>query len=348
MPNFKYHIAFQIALLSLLIALILTFLEWLLSLFFPLWAIAFVNVLGIAISTYYLTQSLIVRRILSARQLLNAFQQGNFDQLMMSEWANKDAHAGNELDDLLLQVSQVGHQLKSEIKRLEQIEDYRKEFLGNVTHELKTPIFAIQGFADTLKEGALHDDEVNTRFLEKIIRNTERLTHLTNDLSAISQLETGEIKLKPTSFSLKSLVAEIIEATSHLAQQNEVKLFTAFPAHLPHVIADRERIRQVLTNLIENAIKYNHKQGRVEVLARLDATKIRIAVVDNGFGIPEADISRITERFYRVDKSRSRAQGGTGLGLSIVKHILERHQTSLQIASQENKGSSFSFELPIG
>ncbi len=253
---------------------------------------------------------------------------------------------GDELSRLIRQVYRTGRALQAEIEELRKLENYRKEFLGNVSHELKTPIFAIQGFAETLIDGAVDDQEVNRQFLERILRNAQRLAGLTSELSEISRIETGELVMEPSEFELAALVREVVESLDVQAESAGIRLTEALPASLPAVHADRERIRQVLMNLIENGIKYNNPGGQVEVRGlHLPSGLVKVSVVDDGIGIDREHIPRLTERFFRVDKSRSRARGGTGLGLAIVKHILEAHQQRLTVESLPEKGSSFSFTL---
>lgn len=253
----------------------------------------------------------------------------------------------DELDALIYQVRRAGLALQNEIERLERMENYRREFLGDVSHELRTPIFAVSGFAENLLEGALDDETVRQRFVEKILSNARRLEALTRDLSAISKLETGELGIEAVPFDLADPVREAAESLEMLASEKEIRLDVTLPPSLPKISGDQERIRQVLVNLIENAIKYNDADGRVAVTAKhLSDRSVRIAIVDDGIGIPENVLPRLTERFYRVDKSRSRAQGGTGLGLAIVKHILEAHGARLTVESQVDHGSTFAFTLP--
>jgi len=249
---------------------------------------------------------------------------------------------------LIRQVYRTGRALQEEIDELRKLENYRREYLGNVSHELKTPIFAIQGFAETLLDGAIDDDEVNRRFLERIIRHSQRLTNLTNDLTEISRIESGELKMTMKPWELGLLAGEVIESLDVEAGRNEIQLRKRIPDDLPRVIADRERIRQVLSNLITNGIKYNNAGGFVEIRAiRLPSGLVKTSVIDSGIGIERDQVPRLTERFYRVDKSRSRTKGGTGLGLAIVKHILEAHSQRLTIESLPGEGSTFSFFLPL-
>jgi two-component system phosphate regulon sensor histidine kinase PhoR len=229
---------------------------------------------------------------------------------------------------------------------MKKMETYRRDFIGNVSHELKTPIFAIKGFSETLLDGALEDSTVNRSFLEKIIRNTQRLENLARDLSEISRIETGELKMEIAPVRIDGLIREVIESLEPRAEQKQIVLKSVLPTGLPAAEADEERIRQVLINLIDNAIKYSNEGGRVEVVARfVEPSSIKISVVDDGIGVCPEHIPRLTERFYRVDKSRSRSQGGTGLGLSIVKHILGGHGKKLQVQSAEGNGSTFGFVL---
>ncbi len=238
--------------------------------------------------------------------------------------------------------------LWGELKRLKQMENYRREFLGDVSHELKTPIFAIQGFVETLLDGALEDEEVNRDFLRRIQCHTERLNALVGDLLQISRLETGELTMQHRPFDIAKVIAGVCETLAAIAREKAIHLRQDVPPDLPLVVGDAERIRQVLINLVDNAIKYNHPGGYVVVRAYpYLAQRVLIEVEDTGIGIPQDALSRVTERFFRVDKSRSRAQGGTGLGLSIVKHILAAHKTQLVIRSEEQKGSVFSFSLPL-
>jgi two-component system phosphate regulon sensor histidine kinase PhoR len=205
----------------------------------------------------------------------------------------------------------------------------------------------VRGFTDTLLGGAIDDERVRTKFVEKIQRNAERLGHLTEDLSEVARIEMGELKMTMAPFSLGTLMHEVIESLEPAAEAMRVSLRAHIPDRLPPVYGDRERIRQVLVNLADNAIKYNNEGGQVEIVARLlPSQHVKVSVVDDGIGIAPRYIGRLTERFYRVDTSRSRSQGGTGLGLAIVKHILGAHGSRLLIESQPDRGSTFGFSLP--
>ena len=286
----------------------------------------------------------VARRLELARQTLREARKRRFDALAQLPSRKEER---DELDALIRQVYRAGRALQSEIERLETLESYRREFIGDVSHELRTPIFAVSGFAETLLDGALDDEAVRRRFVKKIHSNANRLEALTRDLAQISKLETGRLALDLAPFALGPLAQETAEALDRVAQETGVTVAVRVPAALPPVRADRERVGQVLTNLAENAVKYNERGGRVEMVARVlpGGDRVRVGVVDDGIGIPPEALPRLTDRFFRVDKSRSRARGGTGLGLAIVKHILEAHGTQLSVESRPDYGSTFSFEL---
>ncbi|ODS82974.1 MAG: two-component sensor histidine kinase, partial [Cytophagaceae bacterium SCN 52-12] len=238
---------------------------------------------------------------------------------------------------------------QKEIEELRRMEQFRREFLADVSHELKTPVFSAQGFIHTLLEGAMDDEQVRERFLVKAAKSLERLDILVKDLVSLSQLESGETTMVPEKVNMAELTAEIFERLEKIAKQRDVTLKIK-PERLTSVwvLADKQRIDQVMVNLISNAIKYNNDGGKVVVLFEEDKKNFTISVRDNGPGISQEHIARIFERFYRVDKSRSRDLGGTGLGLAIVKHILNAHGTTITVMSQVGKGTNFSFKLPKG
>lgn len=253
---------------------------------------------------------------------------------------------GDEIDQLYKHVTGVKESVQESLQTLRKIESYRKDFLGDISHELKTPIFAVRGFAETLMDGAVDDPEVRIPFLEKIILNADRLGALAEDLNAITRIETGELRMEKIQFDISAVVKEVVEQLEPMAQNEHVHLTCRVQKDLPLTFGDRDRIHQVIRNLAENAIKYTPSGGRTEILVRqLDERVCRISVVDNGIGISEENIGRITERFFRVDRSRSRGLGGTGLGLAIVKHVLAAHNKHLLVESQLDKGSTFAFDL---
>ena len=254
----------------------------------------------------------------------------------------------DELDYLIKQSVRASKTVEREIQRLNRIENYRKEFIGDISHELKTPIFAIQGFIETLLNGAIDDEGVNRKFLQKAQRNVNRLIYLTKDLMEISKLETGELKSEVQDIYIQEVINDVVESLQYKAKNEKITLKTDdLPANTL-VTADRNQIKQVLINLVENAIKYNFKGGHVTVGVKpypRDEDRLLVYVKDSGIGISQQYIERVTERFFRVDKSRSRQKGGTGLGLAIVKHIMEAHDEEFFIESTPNIGSTFSFTL---
>lgn len=235
---------------------------------------------------------------------------------------------------------------KQQIKELREQSKYRKEFLGNVSHELKTPIFNIQGYILTLLDGGLDDPNINKLYLERTEKNINRIISIVEDLSTITKLESGELKLEYENFNLIKLVEDIYEMYEIKAKRRNIEL--KFQVGSPKnvlVYADKKGISQVISNLVENAIKYGKENG-FTIIDFYDMDKnYLIEIGDDGIGIDEVNLSRIFERFYRVDKHRSREQGGTGLGLSIVKHIVEAHNQTLNVRSQLGKGTTFAFTL---
>ncbi len=235
---------------------------------------------------------------------------------------------------------------RDETERLKKLEVYRKEYLGNVSHELKTPIFNIQGYVLTLLDGGLEDPNINRNYLERAEKSVERMISIVEDLEAITQLESGELQLEIDKFDLNGLIKDVFESQEMRAGKRNIKLNSVFLENKPlWVMADKFRIRQVLTNLIVNSIKYGKDGGETIAKTSDIGDTILVEIADNGIGIPKHDSERVFERFYRVDKGRSRSEGGTGLGLAIVKHIIEAHAQSIQVISTEGAGSVFSFTL---
>lgn len=251
------------------------------------------------------------------------------------------------IDEVSQDVEKWAAQRSSEIEVLKQTETYRRDFLQNLAHELKTPIFAIQGYVNTLLDGALEDPEISIRFLEKANRNVERMVSLVNDLDEISRLESGEQPLYKQNFMIKELIKEVFETLSAQADVKKIQLLFKRGTELDvSVFADKEKIQQVLTNLIGNAVKYGIQFGHVMAsVYRTDGRHFLIEISDDGMGIPEDNLGRIFERFYRVDSARSRKIGGSGLGLAICKHIIEAHGQSIHVRSKEDVGTTFGFVL---
>ena len=243
------------------------------------------------------------------------------------------------------EVSQFTTNKEEEIAELKRMETFRREFIANVSHELKTPLFAAQGFIHTLIDGAANDTTVRTRFLNKAAKSLDGLENLVQDLLMLSQIETGEIKMRIEAHDLYELAKDVAEELEEPAKKKNITLKVDEPKKKHMALADSKWIRQVLTNLMANAINYTPEDGSVTVKFEFTKKSVYVIVKDNGMGIPTEHLPRIFERFYRVDKSRSRERGGTGLGLAIVKHILESHHTKAEVESEEGKGSEFSFKL---
>jgi two-component system phosphate regulon sensor histidine kinase PhoR len=233
-----------------------------------------------------------------------------------------------------------------EIQQLKQLEKYRKDFLGNVSHELKTPIFNIQGYILTLLEGGIDDPGINMLYLKRTERSIDRMISIIEDLEAISKLESGELELNLTRFNIYQMVEEVFDLQEVRAEKRNIKLkFGRTADRNIQVLADKPRIFQVVSNLIVNSINYGKDGGTTTVSFYDMDNLVLVEVRDNGIGIAERDLPRIFERFYRTDKSRSREQGGTGLGLAIVKHIIEAHNQTINVNSTLGKGTSFTFTL---
>lgn len=301
----------------------------------------------LALTSFLLIYLILHRMVYRRLERLNEITR-NILRKRFRDYENMLTGNRDELDFLIKQTIKASKTVEREIQRLNRIENYRKEFIGDISHELKTPIFAIQGFVETLLNGAIEDEEVNRRFLEKAMRNINRLIYLTNDLMEISKLETGELKSSMQPLNLHNVVADVVESMQFKASDEGVILEMGEIGENLLVNADRNQIKQVLVNLIENAIKYNKPGGQVKVGVKTDTgdkRRVEVYVRDTGIGIEPRYIDRVTERFFRIDKSRSREKGGTGLGLAIVKHIMEAHGEEFRIESNPNQGSTVSFTL---
>ncbi len=248
-----------------------------------------------------------------------------------------------ELDN---EVRQWTKTQTAEIKKLKQMEKYRKDFLGNVSHEMKTPIFNIQGYILTLLDGGLEDKKINRLYLERAEKSINRLITIVDDLESISRLESGEFKLHFAKFNIVKLVEDIFETEEMMARKFNIKLEFDRNYNKPiKVKADKERITEAIGNLVTNSIKYGKNNGKTKVGFREEENTVFVEISDNGIGISEEDLPRIFERFFRVDKHRSRDSGGTGLGLSIVKHVIHAHKQTIDVSSTAGKGTSFVFTL---
>ena len=237
---------------------------------------------------------------------------------------------------------------EEELLQMKKDENYRREFIGNVSHELKTPIFNIQGYVQTLIDGGINDEEINLKYLKRANKSVDRMINIVEDLEVISRLETEQSELDISAFNIIDLVKEVFDQLEMRANEMSIKLEVNNESSSNFVMGDRDKIQQVFTNLISNSIKYGKKGGKTRVRFFDMEKNILIEVADNGIGIDEDKLGRLFERFYRVDKNRSREIGGTGLGLAIVKHILEGHNQQINVRSTKGVGSTFSFILEKG
>ena len=254
-----------------------------------------------------------------------------------------------DITSLTNDIRNFAKEKKIEIESLNIREEYRREFLGNVSHELKTPLFTVQGYLDTLIEGgAIKDKELRKKYIERASKGVERLINIVQDLDMITKFESNDLNLELTKFDIIAEIQNVFDLLEMKADKKNIMLMFDEKYTSPiYVYADKEKIQQVLTNLIMNSIKYGKDKGTTEVCVETIAkNKILVRIQDNGEGIDKQNVSRIFERFFRVDKSGARSEGGSGLGLAIVKHIIEAHQEKIFVQSTLTKGSEFSFTLP--
>ncbi len=252
-----------------------------------------------------------------------------------------------DMATLTSEIEKFAKDKRIEIDTLKIREEYRKDFLGNVSHELKTPLFTVQGYILTLLDGAMEDKKVRKKYLQRANKGVERLIYIVKDLDLITKLEVGDLSLEISSFDIIELISNVFDLLEMKASRRNIGLTFDMDYKTPiYVWADRDKIQQVITNLVVNSIKYGYPDGTTEVsVENLIKNKVIVRVTDNGEGIPESHIQRIFERFYRIDKSGSRKEGGSGLGLSIVKHIIEAHGEKIYVESVVDVGSEFSFTL---
>lgn len=252
-----------------------------------------------------------------------------------------------DLETLTREVKKFATGKKLEIEMLQIREDYRREFLGNVSHELKTPLFTVQGYISTLLDGAMEDKNIRKKYLKRAEKGVERLIRIVEDLDMISKLEVGDLNLEITNFDIVELIQSVMDLLEMKAEEKKITLaFENIDLEPIIVSGDKGKIQQVIENLFVNSIKYGKENGLTEVdIVDLTKKKILVRISDNGEGIAKQNIPRLFERFYRVDKSGSRSEGGSGLGLSIVKHIIEAHKGKIYAESEFGKGSEFSFTL---
>ena len=303
-------------------------------------------VFAFAYSTSFLLVHLLIYRRLKGlyHRLLTILQRRTGSEPQV----NRDPVQG--LSQAIVELSGA---ISREFRVMRELDVFRKEYIAIVSHELKTPIFAIEGFLETLNDGALEDPKVNRKFIQQALRNVHRLNNLVQDLIVISQLDSGEMVMRKEPFKVYEVVLDVFEnlqAMQHTLQLNpDVQLRVQANGHEPtYVYADPERIRQVLLNLVANGLIHGRREGgTVQVVLNGKGDKLTVSVQDDGEGIPSEYLPRIFDRFYRVEKSRTRERGGSGLGLSIVKSMLEAHGEAIQVSSKLGIGTRFSFQLPF-
>jgi len=331
------------AVTSLLISALLTFLVGFL---FDSWSAQMtLSLLAFAFLSFVLTFIVIQWRI---EQFIYSRITKLYDDLtILQSSAINTGPVTTDMKTLTAEIEKFAQEKKLEIDGLKVREQYRKDFLGNISHELKTPLFMIQGYILTLLDGAVDDKKVAKKYLQRAAKGVDRLTYIIKDLDLITKFEAGNLTVEPEAFDAVDLVKSVFEMLEMRASKKNITLTFDMEYQQPILVwADAEKIQQVLTNLIVNAIKYGHEDGTIEVsIEDLVKSKVIIRITDNGEGIAKEHIPRLFERFYRVDKSGSRKEGGSGLGLSIVKHIIEAHGEKIYVESVLGVGSEFSFTL---
>ena len=298
------------------------------------------------ILTYFTVDVFIFGQIEKIHERINKLKQEKFHDIE-EDFIPKPKNPLNRINSEILIYAKTKQR---EIEELKKAEAFRREFIADISHELKTPIFAAQGFVHTLLDGAVKDKNVRNKFLKKAAKSLDGLDRIVQDLLTISQVETGVIKMEMENFNINLLIQEVFDQFEGKAERKDVDMI--FDENCPQnlfVFADRHKIFQVLLNLVSNAIKYRKDEKTLITANLVEHEKdVEIFIKDNGIGMSEIHLSRVFERFYRVDKSRSREKGGTGLGLSIVKHIVEAHHSHVRVKSKPNVGSEFSFKLQKG
>jgi two-component system, OmpR family, phosphate regulon sensor histidine kinase PhoR len=328
---------------SLVVALTLALVNYYFQKSLPDLALTFIITLVICfIVFYYLIERYVYIKIKLIYKLIHNLKLGKDLKDALGEYVSNDP-----INDVEQEVKEWARVKKIEIEALKQQEQFRREFLGNISHELKTPLFAIQGYVEALlDDDGLEDPDQAIHFLRKAERNIDRLNYLIKDIDVISKLESGEVPINFEKFDLSVLIKEVIEQMERKAQKHKIKLIYKEKYDFPTwVNADRDKICQVLVNLVDNSIKYGKEKGTTFIKTFELHDQILVEVTDDGVGIEEKCLPRLFERFFRTDKSRSRQIGGSGLGLAIVKHILEAHQQTITVRSTEGLGSTFAFTL---
>ncbi|MGJ8683663.1 MAG: sensor histidine kinase [Nonlabens sp.] len=338
----SYRFALRSSLfLSIVFGLLLVLFHLVFKLEFQAWWHELLMILLLFASSFFIIQFRVQRFIYRRIKKI-------YEDVSLLETTNlPDREIATDMRSLTEQVERFAKNKKIEIESLKVRESYRKEFLGNISHELKTPLFTVQGYIDTLIDGAHEDEVIRKKYLLRAQKGVERLTYIIKDLDMITKLEIGDMSLDETEFNVVELIKQVFDQLEMKAAKKNITLTLDMNYdHAINVVADQDRIQQVIANLIVNSIKYGKKNGTTEVAVEdLINNKVIIRVTDNGEGIKKEFIPRLFERFFRVDQSGSRREGGSGLGLAIVKHIIEAHDESVYVESQFGIGSEFSFTL---
>jgi len=336
----KNKLRIQIALFSLIVSSVFTILISFFIKEFILLKPLFLSFTLLATVIIYLSLSFFVKYFLN-RRIKEISNQ------LFSQDLNLNKTITTDMDDLIDQIKQFDDKRKIELSEMREQETFRREFIGNLAHELKTPLFTSQSYILTLLDGALDDKSVNKKYLKIAGKSIERLNLIVKDLDFITKLETGDSNLRKSNFDIVDLINNSIEMLEISAKKKNIKLMIEHENNPPiNVNADKEKIEQVIINLIENSIKYGRENGTTEIVVQdLVENKIIVRVTDNGIGVKENHIDRLFERFYRVDQSGSRSSGGSGLGLAIVKHIVDAHDEKIYVESDFGIGSEFSFTI---
>jgi two-component system phosphate regulon sensor histidine kinase PhoR len=289
---------------------------------------------------YFLYNNVIFGKIDKLYLLVKAQQP---KEIPNTEFQLDEIDAIDRLED---EIKKLAQERNKEAEQNRNLDSYRKEFLGNVSHELKTPIFNIQGYVSTLIDGGINDPSINIEYLKRADKSVDRMIQIIDDLETISQLEIGTLELEVEIYDIVQQIKDIIDALEFQASKKQIKLVLSKKYDKSILVkADKFRIRQILVNLITNSIKYGKEKGKTTISLNLFNEQVIVEIKDNGIGIAEKHLPRLFERFYRVDKGRSREQGGTGLGLAIVKHIIEAHEETIDVVSSINEGTTISFTL---
>lgn len=336
--TYKFAIYSALYIATFATALVSGLLYWL---FEFSWIFAGLFFIGIGLFSFFLIQYRVERFIYRSIQKIYK------DVSMIDSTTVINHPITTDMAVLTEQVKKFATDKKLEIETLKLQEEYRREFLGNVSHELKTPLFLIQGYLLTLLDGAMNDKSIRKKYLQRAEKGVERLIYIVKDLDMITKLETGDLNLEYSSFNILEVIENVLELLEMKASKKNIILMLDKKYDNPIMVyADQEKIQQVLTNLVVNSIKYGKQDGTTEIsIENLTENKILVRVVDDGEGIAKQHIPRLFERFYRVDKSGARKEGGSGLGLAIVKHIIEAHDEKIFVKSELKKGSEFSFTL---